>query len=70
MDRGAWRATVHRVTQSQTRLTPLSIEQHKAVSVLKSYLLCGNGIELRDRGPKSCSGYEPRLVKCQFSWEP
>ena len=29
MDRGAWRAIVHGVIKSQTRLKPLSIAQHK-----------------------------------------
>ena len=28
MDRGAWRATVHGVAESQTRLTQLSTAQH------------------------------------------
>ena len=31
MDRGAWRATVHRVTESQTRLKRLSMTQHLAL---------------------------------------
>ena len=29
MDRGAWQATVHRVTKSQTRLSELNINTHK-----------------------------------------
>ena len=29
MDRGAWRATVHRVTKSQTRLKQLSMHTSK-----------------------------------------
>ena len=33
MDRGAWRATVHRVTKSQTRLKQLSM--HALVLVLE-----------------------------------
>ena len=36
MDRGAWRATVHRVTQSQTRLKQLSTHAHgNHIKVLK-----------------------------------
>ena len=31
MDRGAWWATVHRVTKSQTQLKQLSIHAHKIV---------------------------------------
>ena len=32
MDRRAWRATVHRVAKSQTRLKPLSTAQHSTES--------------------------------------
>ena len=34
MDRGAWRATVHRVAKSQTRLKQLSVHAHMVVLVL------------------------------------
>ena len=34
MDRGAWRATVHGVTKSQTRLKRLSVRAHKVVCAI------------------------------------
>ena len=37
MDRGAWRASVHRVAKSQTRLKLLST-QHMAISVCNQVL--------------------------------
>ena len=39
MDRGAWQATVHRVSKSQTWLKQLSLAQHKSLWVFKSKLL-------------------------------
>ena len=38
MDRGAWQATVHRLTKSQTRLKGLSM--HIGISLLNSFVLC------------------------------
>ena len=36
MDRGAWQATVHRVTKSQTQLKQLSIYAHTQYGYLKA----------------------------------
>ena len=36
MDRGAWRATVHRVAKSQTRLKRLSMHARTYVCIIKS----------------------------------
>ena len=38
MDRGAWRATVHRVTKSQTWLNWLSIHTHKYICIIYTYI--------------------------------
>ena len=40
-DRGAWRATVHRVAKSQTRLKQLSMHTHLYLGIrLRTFLLC------------------------------
>ena len=36
MDRGAWRATVHRVAKSQTRLKRLSMHARTYICIIKS----------------------------------
>ena len=41
MDRGAWRATVHGMVKSRTRLKQLSIERHCIIYVLVSKTICG-----------------------------
>ena len=33
MDRGAWRATVHRLTKNQTRLKQLSTDTHRPYNI-------------------------------------
>ena len=54
MDRGAWRATVHRVTQSQTRLKRLSIHVH-SLAIL----------EAEKQNSKNDPG---DLIKNEFIW--
>ena len=39
MDRGAWRATVHRVAKSQTRLKRLSTEPGSKAYILNHYTM-------------------------------
>ena len=45
MDRGAWQATVHGVTKSQTRLKQFSTHTHILVQILNTPILDG-GISL------------------------
>ena len=49
MDRGAWRAAVHRVTKSQTRLLRLSTHRHSAFPIVLSkqqlLLLCSRNAD-------------------------
>ena len=45
MDRGAWRATVHGVTKSRTRLKRMSTVHLKMVKVVNIYVVCFTTIE-------------------------
>ena len=55
LDRGAWRATVHGVAQSQTRLTQLSTHNTQLSQVLFPKLIC------RRTSPRSLAPFLPLL---------
>ena len=63
MDRGAWRATAHGVTESQTQLKQLSTTFYKTVNTgdLLSFPLCCNQCEHRDYY-KLCQPHTPKSV--------
>ena len=42
MDRGAWQATIHRVTKSRTRLKQLSMHTHLSYLMYVSHLVTSN----------------------------
>ena len=55
-DSGAWRATVHRVTMSQTRLKQLSTHTHMSENSEALGILVGNLLKYTSRGLSLASG--------------
>ena len=67
MDRGAWRATFHRVTQSQTRLKQLSTFNEQPLVSNHPQFMNRLALKLDQAYPNSKNKYYEVIVSCKTS---